>query len=248
MPARWRVRPVGGGSVTPPVTDITLSASTIADNAASGTVVGTLSNNLGVSVSWSITDNTKFQLSASTGVTVDLQRSSTGTLTAGVGETVTIRATRSGTAPYDEPFSVSVTAGGETFLNYLTITEGSGASKTNEPFFVMWPAAASAIGVGQTLNVYDDNGSGGKGTRLANFQVDNLSTDMNGDERLFLLSGIVPSLESSATRKLWVYTSSTAAPTGTSITEADLFATSWRMVVTYTIAGTAYSVDHDVPA
>lgn len=243
MPARWRVKPVGGGSVTPPVTDITLSASTIADNAASGTVVGTLSNNLGVSVSWSITDNTKFQLSASTGVTVDLQRSSTGTLTAGVGETVTIRATRSGTAPYDEPFSVSVTAGGETFLGNLTITNATAGAGTSVPFQITWPCAAGEIGIGQTLNIYDDNGSGAQGTRLSNFQVDNLSTDMNGDERLYGLTGIVPSLASSGTRKMWVYASSTAVPSGTSITEADLFATSWRNVVSFDIGGTTYSVD-----
>lgn len=247
MPARWRVKPVSGGTVVPPVTDISLSASSVADNATAGTVVGTLSNNLGISVSWSITDNTKFQLSASTGTTVDLQRSGTGSLTAGVGETVTIRATRTGTAPYDEPFSISVTAGGETFLGYLTMTNATAGAGTSVPFQIAWPTAPAEIGVGQTLNIYDDDGSGGQGTRLANFQVDGLSTDMNGDERLYILSGIVPSITGSGgakpTRKTWVYASGTAVPSGTSITEADLFATSWRNVVSFDIAGTTYSVD-----
>lgn len=126
MPARWRVKPVAGGAATPPVTDISLSASTIADDAAANTVVGALTNNLGVSVSWSITDNTKFELSAATGTTVDLERSSTGTLTAGVSETVTIRATRSGTAPYDEPFSIGVT--GSALLATIVLTNTSGST------------------------------------------------------------------------------------------------------------------------
>jgi hypothetical protein len=245
MPARWRVKPVSGGSVTPPVTDISLSASTVADNATAGTVVGTLSNNLGISVSWAITDNTKFQLSASTGTTVSLERSSTGTLTAGVAETVTIRATRTGTAPYDEPFSISVTAAGEVFLANLTMTNGVASGKTSEPFQISFPTAPDALGVGQTLRVYDDNGSGARGTVLANFQVDGKATDMNSKVRNHVLSGIVPTLASSGTRKLWVYADSTAAPTGTAITEADLFATSWRLVVSFNIAGTTYSVDTD---
>lgn len=243
--ARWRVKPVDSGVVTPPVTDISLSASTVADNASAGTVVGTLSNNLGISVSWAITDNTKFQLSASTGVTVDLQRSASGSLTPGVGETVTVEATRTGTAPYTEPFSVSVTAGGESFLGYLTITNATGGSGTSVPFQMVWPTAPAEIGSGQTLNIYDDDGSGGQGTRLANFQIDGQSTDMNGDERLQILSGIVPSLASTGTRKMWVYASSTAAPTGTSITESDLFATAWRNVVSFDLGGTTYSVDTD---
>jgi hypothetical protein len=242
---RWRVKPVAGGVVTPPVTDISLSASTIVDNAAAGTVVGTLSNNLGVSVSWSITDNTKFQLSASTGTTVDLQRSSTGSLTAGVSETVTIRATRTGTAPYDEPFSVSVSSASETLLGYLTMTNATAGAGTSVPFHTTWPAAPAQIGASDNLRVYDDNGSGGQGSVLANFQVDNLSTDMNADERLYVLSGVVPSLGSSATRLLHVYKSTTAPPTGTAITEADLFATSWRLVVSFNIGGTTYSIDTD---
>lgn len=249
MSARWRVKPVASGAATPPVTDVSLSASTVTDTATAGTVVGTLSNNLGISVSWTITDNSKFQLSASTGTTVTLQRSGTGSVTAGVNETVTIQATRSGTAPYEEAFSISVTAGGETLLGYLTMTNATAGAGTDVPFQIMWPTAAGDIGVGQALNVYDDDGSGGQGARLANFQVDNLSTDMNGDERLYGLSGIVPSITGSGgakpTRKLWVYASATAVPSGTSITESDLFATSWRNVVSFDIGGTTYSVDTD---
>jgi hypothetical protein len=109
MAVRLRLR---GSPAVAPVSDITLSANSIAENAAQGTVVGTLSNNLGISVSWAITDNSDFQLSASTGTTVTLQRSGTGTLTEGVSESVTIRATASGASAYDENFSITVTAAG----------------------------------------------------------------------------------------------------------------------------------------
>lgn len=135
--------------------------------------------------------------------------------------------------------------GGDTSLGILTITNATGSAGTSVPFQIAWPAAPAEIGTGQTLRVYDDNGSGAKGTVLSNFQVDNLSTDMNGDERLYVLSGIVPSLGASSTRKLFVEASSTAAPTGTAITESDLFATSWRNVVNFDIGGTTYTVDSD---
>lgn len=135
--------------------------------------------------------------------------------------------------------------GADALLGYLTITEGAASAKTNEPFQIAWPFAPAEIGTGQTVRIYDDNGSGGKGTVLTNFQIDGLSTDMVGDERMSVISGIVPSLGSGATRKLWVESSSTAVPTGTAITEADLFATSWRLLLTFDIGGTSYTIDTD---
>lgn len=133
-----RARGIGGrgalAAAVDPVTDITLSASSIAENAAQGANVGTLSTNLGVSVSWEITNNSDFQLSASTGVTVSLQRSGTGTITEGADESITIRATRSGTSAYDEGFTITVTAASSgTLLETLTLDNFSGASRT-DPF------------------------------------------------------------------------------------------------------------------
>lgn len=150
-------------------------------------------------------------------------------------------------APWARSASQASQAGGgsDTLSGYLTITEGAASAKTNEPFQITWPLAPSELGSGQTLRIYDDNGSGGKGTVLSNFQVDGMSTDKVGDERLCVISGIVPSLGSGATRKLHVDVSSTAAPTGTAITEADLFATAFRLVVSFNIGGTTYSIDTD---
>lgn len=135
--------------------------------------------------------------------------------------------------------------GSDAFSGYLTHTEGAAQAKTNEPFQIAWPLAPGELGTGQTLRVYDDDGSGGKGTVLSNFQVDGLSTDANSDERICVLSGFTPSLGSGATRKLHVDVSGTAAPTGTAITEADLFATAFRLVVSFNIGGTTTTIDTD---
>ena len=135
----------------------------------------------------------------------------------------------------------------DTFLGFLTITNGSAGAATDAPFQIMWPLAKGQMAGAKTLRVYDDDGSGGKGTVLANFQVGAVSTDLDNDKRLVPLHGIVPSVDGSGgakpTRKLWVEESSTAAPTGTSITEADLFATAWRLIVDFNIAGSTTSVD-----
>lgn len=148
-------------------------------------------------------------------------------------------AARVGTLPSGPPPADDVA------LMTLTITNASGSAKTNEPFAIPIPLAADHLGSGQTLRVYDDNGSGAKGTVLANFQVTDQSTDLNGDTRVALLSGIVPSLGSNATRKLFVEASSTAAPTGTAITASDLLATSFRVVASFDIGGTTYTFDTD---
>lgn len=135
--------------------------------------------------------------------------------------------------------------GADALSGYLTHTEGAAQAKTNEPFQIAWPLAPGELGPGQTIRIYDDNGSGAKGTVLANFQVDGMSTDMVGDERICVISGFTPSLGSAATRKLHVDVSSTAAPTGTAITEANLFATAFRLVVSFNIAGSTTTIDTD---
>lgn len=94
----------------PQATHIVLSAQTILDNAVQGDPVGTASTNLDVSVNWA-QNNTNFQLSSTSGVTTELQRSGTGSLTSGVSESVTITATRPGagsTTFTSSPFTINV--------------------------------------------------------------------------------------------------------------------------------------------
>lgn len=135
--------------------------------------------------------------------------------------------------------------GSDALLGILTVTEASGAAKTNEPFSIVWPMGPDDAYVSGTHNIkiYDDDGAGNQGSELTNYQADNLSTDENGDGRQIRISGIIPSIGSGATRKLRVYRTADAEPSGTAITEADLFATSWRVVHTFNIGGTSYVAD-----
>lgn len=95
----------------PTPTGIQLSPPSIASDAAAGTNVGDLIAlpSVGIAGTWVITDNAKFQLSASFGTTVAVQRSATGSLTGGVDETVTIRFTDRYAQTVTQAFSVPVT-------------------------------------------------------------------------------------------------------------------------------------------
>ena len=226
------------------------SGGTIYDSATSGTSIGTLTATDADSSSWTWTIVTQpsgltFALSGSNPAgSIDINYSS-GTLTAGT-KTVRIRADDGTSTPYEEDLTVTVLdSGSDAALMTLTLTGDSSGAKTNEPFEVMVPMAAGAIasGSGRTLRVYDDNGSGAKGTVLSNFQVALPSTDLSGDTRLVALSGIVPALASGGTRKLFVETTTTAAPTGTAITASDVLGTSFAQTIEFDIAGTTYTFD-----
>lgn len=133
---------------------------------------------------------------------------------------------------------------GDTLLGIATVTEASGAAKTNEPFSIIWPMGPDdEFTVSDHIKIYDDDGAGGQGSELANYQAVNLSTDANADGRAIHISGIIPSIGSGATRKLRVYKTADTEPSGTAITEADLFATTWRIVHTFDIGGTSYVAD-----
>lgn len=134
--------------------------------------------------------------------------------------------------------------GDDALLGILTVTEASGASKTNEPFSIAWPMGPDdAFTSSHNIKIYDDDGSGNQGSLLTNYQQDNLSTDANTWGRQIRIAGIIPSITANQTRKLRVYRSADAPPSGTAITESDLFATSWRVVVTFDIGGTSYVAD-----
>lgn len=109
MPAKiGKGKPRNSDAFTAPVITLSPGFSIIEDD-AQGTVVGTYSTDAGVSGSWAI-DNSDFQLSAFTGVTVELQRSGTGTLTAGVAETVICTCTIAGRPVATLTVSISVAA------------------------------------------------------------------------------------------------------------------------------------------
>jgi hypothetical protein len=101
---------------------------TIVENAGSGTVVCTLGESGGLApFTYTDTDNTKFAISGS-----ELQRSGTGSLTAGVSESVNIRVTDANGHSFTtaSAFSISVSpAGSGTFIEQITIPNNSGATQ-----------------------------------------------------------------------------------------------------------------------
>jgi hypothetical protein len=131
----------------------------------------------------------------------------------------------------------------------FTITNPLNTTTTNQFVRIPLPMAANAVGSGQTLAIYDDNGSGGLGSLLGNFDIHAEASDMNGDLRFAVLNGIVPSLAASGTshRKLYAYASSTAAPTGTALSLANLLdmdgMDNGGIVVNIVVGGTTYSAD-----
>lgn len=113
---------VGPGSITldPNICDVSASA---------GTLVGVLSTNLDVSVTW-FCANTNFTCSPSVGITTNLLRSSSGILVAGTTETASITATRFGATPRTEVESIIVPAADVFFTfeleNWSSNTTSSG--------------------------------------------------------------------------------------------------------------------------
>lgn len=234
------------GATNQAPTAISLSNSSIMDNAADGDVVGTITvtdaDSAGLN---SLTcSNNKFKVVYTSGLTGSLQRSATGTLTAGVSETLTITATDSSGNPFTSG-TQTITVNdhtAETLISIIAITNPTGTTATNEPFTIGFPLSPTALG-SNNITVYDDNGSGGKGTILSAYQWKLQSTDMHSKVRLGRISGVVPSLAGSATRKLHVYASPTSLPSGTDITAAAVLATSIQFQAEYDIGGTTYTAD-----
>lgn len=144
--------------------------------------------------------------------------------------------------------SNSLSTGAETQITPFTATNASGSAKTSEIVVFGIGLPPGALTGGKTLNLYDDDGSGGKGSRL-NFQLNNwCSIDGTGtDPRWVRGCAIIPSIGSNATRVGRIFSSTTAVPTGTTITAADLLAlgcmANGGVVVENTISGVTYSAN-----
>ncbi|OQW33699.1 MAG: hypothetical protein A4C66_04015, partial [Nitrospira sp. HN-bin3] len=94
-------------------TDLTLSANTVAENAANGTIIGTVSGtdpDSGDTKSYSFTDSAggRFAVNSSTGV-ITVANSSLLNYEAATSHSVTVRVTDSGGLTYDETFTINVT-------------------------------------------------------------------------------------------------------------------------------------------
>lgn len=124
----------------------------------------------------------------------------------------------------DSSPSIVVSVGGaDSLITILTTTEnGTGGAKTNEIVEIGLPLHPSALTGGQGVKVVDDDGSGGVGAPLANFQWDLEAHDDSSAIRYGKITAILPALGSGASRKLRAYASSDPLPTGTAITIADI--------------------------
>lgn len=100
---------VGGVYINVPPTDITLSLANILHNAPAGTNVGTLTGDDydDTYFQWSV-DNTKFQLSSSTGQNIKLQRSASGTLTGNTIENVRVTITDNSNNQFAKSFPINI--------------------------------------------------------------------------------------------------------------------------------------------
>jgi hypothetical protein len=158
--------------------------------------------------------------------------------------------------PEDVAVTITVTQpsvvdpAGETFIGYLTVTNAADQAKTNEVLAFGYPTAPDWLPEGTHLRVYDDDGSGGLGSVLPNFQINYVCSDGDGARRQQQVVGILPALGASSggskTRKLHLFASAVAPPGGTAITAADVLATAARILLTVTFAdGSQFFFDTD---
>lgn len=222
------------------------SSPSVLDNAVDGDVIatGTITDTDDTGMSSVTCSNSKLKIVYTSGLTFSLQRSGTGTLTAGVAETTNVTVTDAHGNPYTTPSPLSVDVAdhtAETLISVVTVTNGVASSKTNEPVEFGFPMLGTDLASGKFLKVYDDDGSGNQGTVLANYQADNHASDLQSAVRFAKVSAVVPALASSATRKLRVYSVTGTAPANTAITASDILATSYDVQAQFNIGGTTFT-------
>ncbi len=111
--ARSQTFTINLSNVNEAPTDLSLSANRVAENAANGTVVGTVSGtdpDAGDTRSYSLTDNAggRFAINSSTGV-ITVANGSLLDYEAASGHSVTVRITDAGGLTYNETFTITVT-------------------------------------------------------------------------------------------------------------------------------------------
>ena len=119
-----------------------------------------------------------------------------------------------------------------------TTTNSSGSTQTNQLAIFTLATSPTEVGASEYVRVYDDDGSGGKGSLIDSQQ--DLVSSVGGIPRFRKIVAVVPSIAGSATRKLHLENSA-SKPSGdlslsTAITASNLLATSFNVKVTLTTA------------
>lgn len=127
-----------------------------------------------------------------------------------------------------------------TDLGIVTVTNATNGTLTNQAFSFGLPIAPGNAESNHSILVYDDDGSGGKGDLLGNFQATDYSSDMEGDVRHVVVSGILPSIAANGSRKLHLESGSGGVE-GDAITAANIVSTDFETKVSFDIGGTTYA-------
>lgn len=134
--------------------------------------------------------------------------------------------------------------GSEALLAPITTTQNAGSATSNELIVFGLGITAGMVSASGTLSLYDDDGSGGQGARLANFQFNNAAI-VSGQTRWIRCAAIVPSYTQGQTRVLRAKAATCAQPTGSTITAADILAlgglASGGIVIDQSISGATWS-------
>ncbi|MBK9308528.1 MAG: cadherin domain-containing protein [Nitrospira sp.] len=146
-------------------TDLSLSANTVAENAANGTIVGTVTGtdpNVSDTKSYSFTDSAggRFAINSSTGQ-ITVANGSLLNYEAAISHTVTVRVTDSGGLTYDETFTINLTNVNEAPTGAdatVTINEDSSHILTTANF------GFSDVDAGDSLNAVRIDALPGAGT------------------------------------------------------------------------------------
>ena len=216
--------------------DIALSANTVADNASSGTDIGTLSatDTDSSSFTWTIVSQPSgnpFALSGTNpAATIVLERSGTGTLTAG-DKTVRIRADDGTSTPYEEDLTIAVSASGAAvLLTTLTFPNESASTQATNwvslPFGVWLPEGALGASDWPQFKLTD-------GTTVCPATIWGKTTHpADGSWRFFGAMIRVPSsVAGSGTVDVRIY-SGGSAPSASGLSTANLSTADWKMQIT----------------
>lgn len=191
-------------------TAISFSGTTVVDNAPAGTNVGVLSTTGGTAPFTYTCSNSKFSISGST-----VSRSASGSLTAGVAESLNFTSTDAAalvtnTATNGQgPFSVSVSAHGALSLP-LTLNNLSPATSYTAPFVsYSQPLADGDVPAGGSLTAVDSL------SNPVTVQMDAVALWPSGCPRWVVLSHACAETFAGASTKTYTYGSSASAPNNT---------------------------------
>ena len=181
-----------------------------------------------------VTTNAGATVDAATGATGDATSASMGATAASIYSGRAAAGQTPTTKPTD---SAAIIAPARTITN-VRLENGAAAAQTNVPFTFGQVFAAGNLAKGTALIGRFDNGES------LPLQVDAKAFHPDGSVRHAVISGVVPSIAASQTRKMDLVTGGNAS-TATGVTTAALLNSGFNASVSATLAGVRYSASAD---